>query len=330
MKYNVSGLGNPLIDILLHVDDKFLKDYNLNKGVMHLINLKEKSALFEALNDKDYKTEVGGSCANTITTLSKLGVKTALAGMVGDDDLGNLFIDKIIKRGIGSYLEKTDMDTGISIVLITPDGERTMNTYLGASKLYSPENIKEEMIAESEFFYFTGYMWDTENQKEATLKAIKIAKDYNTKVIFDLADPFAVNRYREDFYKLLERDVDIALANSEEARLLTDNLSPEKAISELGKLCDTFIIKNGDKETFISNKGNIFKVESFKTKVVDTTGAGDNFAAGFIYGLINGIDIENSCRIASYVALKTIEKIGAQAPEDIAIMLKNKFGKIIP
>ncbi len=326
--HKVCGLGNPLVDILIHVDEDFIKKYNLNKGVMHLITQKEKAALLDAIYNFDYQTEVGGSAPNTITTLSKLGIKTALAGKVGDDELGNLFVEKLVQKGVRSFLKKSSTDTGISIVLITPDGERTMNTYLGASREFKPEELDEEMIKNSEYFYFTGYMWDTENQKAATIKAIEIAKRNGVKVIFDLADPFAVDRYRDDFIALLKNDIDIALANSEEARLLTGISEPSKAVRELGKTCNTFIVKNGEKETYIAHNGDIHSVKSFKTRVIDTTGAGDNFAAGFIFGIINQLSVEESCRIASFVALKTIEKVGAQAPDNIFEMVKNRFNSI--
>ena len=324
MKYKVSGIGNPLVDILIHIDEEFLKKYNLHKGIMHLIDTKQKRELLENFKDMNLKTEIGGSCPNTLATLSKLGVRTAIAGKVGNDELGKFFKDKILKNNVGSYIRTANSDTGASVILITPDGERTMNTYLGTCQEFSPSDLSDEMIKNSNYFYFTGYMWDTENQKSATRKAIDIARENNIKVIFDLADPFAVSRYKDDFLSLLEKDVDISLANAEEARILT-GLNPGEAAIEIGKLSKITAIKNGEKETYIVNNGELHIVDSYSTNVVDTTGAGDNFAAGFIYGILNGLSIEDCGKIASYVALKCIEKVGAHAPDNILEIIMNKF-----
>ena len=326
MNYDVCGIGNPLVDILIHVNENFIKDHNLNKGVMHLIDIKQKRDLLKSLQSYSsaITTEIGGSCPNTLTTLSKLGARVALAGKIGNDEHGKIFENKILQKNVASFLKKGNLDTGTSIILITPDGERTMNTYLGACQEFSPNDLSEDMIKKSNYFYFTGYMWDTDSQKLATRKAIDIAKDNDVKVVFDLADPFAVNRYRNDFLDLLKNDIDISLANAEEAKILT-GLNPRDAAIEIGKFCNTTVIKNGEHETYIMNNGNLYTIESFSTDVVDTTGAGDNFAAGFIYGLIRGLPIENCGKIASFVALKCIEKVGAHAPDNILELAINKF-----
>lgn len=326
MKYDISGIGNPLVDILTYTDEDFLKSNNLNKGVMHLIDLEQKRALLNSLQSNSFEitTEIGGSCPNTLTTLSKLGIKTALAGKIGNDELGNLFKSKIQQKNVDSFLKRGNLDTGTSIIFITPDGERTMNTYLGACQEFSDNDLSEEMIKNSKYFYFTGYMWDTEPQKAAIIKAIEIAKTNNVRIVFDLADPFAVNRYKNDFLDLLEKHIDISLANAEEAKILT-GLNPKEAANEIGKFCTTTVIKNGQYETYIMNNKNLYTIESFSTEVVDTTGAGDNFAAGFLYGLLEGLPIEDCGKIASFIALKCIEKIGAHAPDNILELVINNF-----
>ena len=326
MRYDVSGIGNPLVDILTHVDEDFLEEHNLHKGVMHLIDINQKRSLLNSLktHSADLITEIGGSCPNTMTTLSKLGARTSLAGKIGNDELGRIFEDKIQQKNVASFLKTGELDTGTSIILITPDGERTMNTYLGACQEFSPDDLSEKMIKHSKYFYFTGYMWDTDPQKAATMKAIDIAKRNNVKVVFDLADPFAVNRYKVDFLSLLKKHIDITLANAEEAKILT-GLPPDKAAAEIGKFCNTTVIKNGADETYISNNNELYTIESFKTQVVDTTGAGDNFAAGFLFGLLQGLSLENCGKVASFVALKCIEKIGAHAPDNILELVLNRF-----
>ena len=321
MKYDVSGLGNPLVDILVHVDDGFLRDNNLNKGIMHLIEKEESRRLIDHLRGKPVEMESGGDCPNTITTLALLGLDAAFTGKIGRDELGDVFERKIREKGVHSFLRKDRVDTGTSVILITPDKERTMNTHLGACREYRREDLPAEMVESSSIFYFTGYMWDTDNQKEAARGAIAIAKRKGVRIAFDVADPFAVERYKDDFLGLIERDVDILFANAHEAALLT-GCGVEDCASVLGELCPLVVIKNGGNGSFVHHGGYVKSVPSFKTEVRDTTGAGDNFAAGFLYGLVKGYPVETCGSIASFVASKTIEKIGAQAPVDIRALVE--------
>lgn len=317
MKLEVCGLGNPLMDILVYIDDEFLERNGLKKGIMHLIDDGQRRRLLSLIEDRVVEYQAGGSCPNTITALSLLGAKTALTGKIGKDDLGTSYQEKIVQKGVKSFLKREKGVTGTSIILITPDKERTMNTHLAACREFRKDDLPPQMVQNSNYLYFTGYMWDTENQKEATRYAIEIAKSSGTRVVFDVADPMAVERYRDDFLDLIEKDVDIVLANRTETELLTGE-SIEKAVYTLNKLCHTSVIKNGDSDTFIGCEGRVCTVPVFKSDVKDTTGAGDNFAAGFIYGLMKCFDIELCGVAASFVAAKTIEKIGAQAPDNIS------------
>jgi len=328
MKFDVSGLGNPLVDILVYVDDNFLYKNNLNKGIMHLIGRERKQYLLDLIKEKNFEISIGGSCPNTIATLAKLGIKSALTGKIGYDEPGSVFEQQIIEQNVKSFLIKDNGDTGTSTILITPDKERTMNTYLGVCRKYKKEDFPYKMVEDSSFFYFTGFMWDTENQKKATRYAIEIAKKNQVTVVFDLADPFAAKRYREDFLFLIEEDVDIVFANAQEAQILTQS-GIGKGIKVLGNMCDIAVIKNGSDEAYISYSSKIITVPSFKSNVLDTTGAGDNFASGFLYGLIKGYPIEICGRAASFVASKTIEKIGATAPDNIKDLLEETLNDIV-
>jgi sugar/nucleoside kinase (ribokinase family) len=320
--YDVCGLGNPLVDILINVDDDFLKKNGLNKGIMHLIDKQRKDQLIEQVQDRDKVVEVGGSCPNTIATLALLDTRVGLAGKIGRDYYGKVFEEKIGEKGISSFLKIEDYDTGICTIFITPDKERTMNTYLGACREFRREDLSPDMVRKSRFLYFTGYMWDTKNQKEAVCYAIEIAKSSGVKIVFDIADPFAVERHRKDFRYISGNAADIVVANAQEAGLLyrkqsaADGFLPD-AVRYLGDLCELAIVTNGPDDTLISNNGIVCTVPSFKSDVKDTTGAGDNFAAGFLFGLIKGYPVERCGRIASFIASKTIEKIGAQAPFNI-------------
>ncbi|UCB44519.1 MAG: adenosine kinase [Spirochaetota bacterium] len=329
MHIDISGLGNPLMDILVYVDDDFIKNNNLMKGVMHLIDDNESKKLLHLIDDKKKELQAGGSCPNTMVALALLGLNTALAGKIGNDELGNIYQKKIVEKGVISYLKQYDCDTGTSIILITPDKERTMNTYLSACREFCKEDLQAEMIENSSLFYFTGYMWDTDNQKEATRYAIEVAKSNKVPIVFDVADPMAAERYREDFIPMIQESIDIVLANACEAQILTGK-DIEESVTILNRLCPTAVIKNGEKDTLIADKGEVFSIPVFKSNVKDTTGAGDNFAAGFIYGILKGYDIPLCGRIASFVASKTIEKIGAQAPDNIRTLLEEMLESIQP
>ncbi len=310
----VYGIGNPLIDYICSVTEKDLSSLSLNKGTMLLIDKEKQKEIIDHTKDKDVRYSCGGSCPNTMVTLSSLGVNTILAGSVGDDELGRRYRERLKESSVVDHLvDKKDAVTGSSIILLTDDKERTMNTYLGANRLFTPEDVDESVVDKADLFYFTGYMWDTENQKNAVLKALKLFKERGKLVAFDVADPFAVGRYRQTFHSLISTYCDIVFANGEEARYLMNNYDPYECCRSLGKLCPIAIVKNGKKGSFISNNREITKIESYGSVVpVDTTGAGDTYAAGFLYGYLTGRDIVSSCNIASYLAGEIISRIGAQ------------------
>jgi len=319
-RFDICGMGNPLVDILVYVDDAFLLNHGLHKGVMHLIDWERREYLLEQVRGKEITMEAGGSCPNTLTALGLLGVRSALMGKVGDDDLGRVFEEKIAARNVHSFLRKCKEKTGTSIILITPDKERTMNTHLSACRKYGEDDLPLEVIDGSRFFYFTGYMWDTETQKTAVKKAIQRARKSGLQIIFDAADPFAAERYREDFLDLIRESVDIVVANAQEAQILTGG-KIEDGVKKLGEHTRIAVVKNGAENTHIFSEGMYINVPSFHTDVKDTTGAGDAFSAGFIYGLIKGHSLQVCGKIASFVASKTIEKLGAQVPDDIHSIL---------
>jgi sugar/nucleoside kinase (ribokinase family) len=321
LKFDICGIGNPLVDILVSVDDAFLLKHGLNKGIMHLIDWERREHLLELIRGKEITMEAGGSCPNTLAALGLLGLRVALMGKIGDDDLGRVFEEKITAKNVHSRLQKCKEKTGTSIILITPDKERTMNTHLSACREYGEDDLSVEVIDSSRFFYFTGYMWDTETQKTAVKKAIQRALGSGLQIIFDAADPFAVERYREDFLVLINDSVDIVVANAQEAQILTGE-KIEEGVKKLGKHARIAVVKNGAENTHIFSEGTYLNVPSFHTDVKDTTGAGDAFSAGFIYGLIKGHSLYMCGKIASFVASKTIEKIGAQAPDDIHTLLQ--------
>ena len=326
----VYGIGNPLIDVLVSVSDDELKNLGLYKGTMNLITLDKRLDLTEFIKTKKPSFSCGGSCPNTVITLSALGVETTLAGKVGTDEYGTIYRDRLQALGVHDNLAVSQANvTGSSIILITPDSERTMNTYLGANRDFCPDDVIESEVAKADFFQFTGYMWDTQNQMEAIRKTLDIARRNNVMVSFDIADPFAVGRYHDAFLELIEKHCDIVFANKEEARMLFDNYDPYECCKSMGKLCETAIVKNGKKGSFISHRRKIYEIPVQGPETpVDTTGAGDTYAAGFLYGLCNGMDVEKSGNVASALAGQIIKQVGAQFSEEKIPDLKQMIAAI--
>jgi len=311
----VYGIGNPLIDIIVQVSDEDLSQLGIHKGTMHLIDAQRRSNLLNYLSNKEFSYSCGGSCPNTIITLASLGVATTLAGMVGNDEFGTIYQKRLTELAVRDELTFCDQPTGSSIILISPDSERTMNTYLGANRQYSRECVVGQTVRAADFFHFTGYMWDTQPQKAAVTYALEIAKSSGTRVSFDIADPFAVARNRDTFLQLIKHHADIVFANSEEARILFDNYDAYECCKSMGKLCETAIVKNGKHGSFISYRQKIMKIPVQGPVVpTDTTGAGDVYAAGLLYGLCHQLTIEESGFIASLLAGEIIQQRGAQFP----------------
>ncbi len=312
MAPRVYGIGNTLIDIFFNVTDKQLQELSLHKGTMHLITLERRTELLEFIRPATPHYSCGGSAPNTMITLSLFGIKTALAGKIGEDEFGNIYREKLSELDIVSELKTCSSSTGSSIILISPDSERTMNTYLGANREFCVDDINPALIAEADYFYFTGYMWDTENQKQAILKTIEIAEKNDTKIIFDVADPFAVSRNREDFLDLIKNHTFITFANGEEARILFDNYDPGECAKSLGKLCPVAVVKNGKLGSYIYSDRKLMKVPVKGKAPVDTTGAGDTYAAGFILGLCRNFSLYDSALLASFLAGEIVQQHGAQ------------------
>lgn len=326
MAHDVVSIGNPLMDVLIEVEEGFLKELNLTKGNMHLLNEEEIAKLEEKLDKNNVKIAPGGSVANTLTALSMLGHKVAYFGKVGKDDHGERYHNKLIENGVLSKVIKVDGMTGRAITFITPDSERTFATHLGVATMLEDNEINEADIMEAKFLHITGYVLDGEITRKAAIRALNIAKSNNVKVCLDLADPNIVNRNKELLKSIIEEYVDIVIANESEAKAFTGE-EPEQAIDILSKITDIAIVKLGEKGSLIKNKDNLIRIDGFKVNAVDTTGAGDIYTAGFLYGLLNGLDLEASGKVASFIASKVVEVKGARLDkmpiEEINNLLKN-------
>jgi sugar/nucleoside kinase (ribokinase family) len=313
--YDITSVCNALMDVLIETTDEDIKQLGLTKGIMHLVDSARQAEVLNHFKLKPRVTELGGSSMNAIRTLAGLGHKTVFAGMVNDDEFGNIIRQRMSSLGIKSYLGgHNDASTGSCLILITPDGERTMNTNLGASRLYNSTHIPHKEIAESHVFHFCGYQWDTDEQKTALKNSIKTAHDNNTIISFDIADPFVVSRNRDDFINLITAEADIVFANKEEARLLF-NTTPEDAARRIAATGSIAVVKLGADGALVVKGKEEFRIAPVATRVVDTTAAGDMFAAGFLHGFLKGRDLSVCGVMAATLASDVISRVGAIVSE---------------
>ncbi len=323
----IYGIGNPLIDIIINVEEEDLVALGIHKGTMALIDTERMEELLAFSKGRDISYSCGGSAPNTIIALASLGVEVILAGKIGSDENGSIYRSRLQELSVGDQLTESSVDfTGSSVILVTPDSERSMNTYLGANRLYAAEDIDPKSVENAAYFHFTGYMWDTKSQQAAIMRALEIAKNHETVVSFDIADPFAVGRYREDFLRLIEEYCDIVFANREEARILFDNYDPYECCRSMGKLCSTAVVKNGRKGSYVSHNQEVLQIPVRGPVVpTDTTGAGDVYAAGFLYGCHQGHSAREAGIIASILAGEIITQRGAQFSAEKSAILREYF-----
>ena len=323
----IFGIGNPLIDVVIKASEEDLSSLELAKGTMQLVDERRQEQIISYFKGTKPSYFPGGSAPNTILACSGLGIHSHIAGKIGKDGLGNTYIERVKEYGADSGIVFGDGRTGSSIILVTPDGERTMNTHLGMCQEYCSSNIDEEKLSKSKFLYFTGYMWDTDSQKSAIKKAIQIAQDNGVKIVFDVADPFAVDRNRESFLRMIEKDIDIVFANQSELNILLDSDDMDFCIDNLMKVVNSGGIKLGKHGSLIfdNNKKYIIKPSPILAK--DSTGAGDMYAAGFLASVAKGEGYESAGQIAVNLAEEVIQIEGAQFEKDVIVDLSKKYCK---
>ena len=314
---DIYGIGNPLIDIVVEAKDSDLSSLGLDKGIMRLVDLEERGKILDAVQERQINYSCGGSAPNTLIFLSALGITSALAGKIGKDEYGKRYVENLPTENMKSQLIFGTGATGSSIILVTPDSERTMNTYLGANREFGQDDIDFSVVRDASYLYFTGYMWDTDLQKNAVLAAVRTARETGAKIAFDVADPFAVNRNRDEFCTLISDCADIVFANREEATLLFGTNTADDAAAKLGELCEVAVVKDGGAGSLIKRNGNeIEHIPVHRVDAIDTTGAGDMYAAGFLYGMISNLSDRDSGICASYLASRVVETWGAQFTPD--------------
>ena len=313
MHKKILGIGNAIVDVFVRVDDNFLSKNNLVKGSMKLIEKSEFENLKSTVNIE--KIEAGGSVANTMAGIAFLNGNPSFIGKVNSDEFGKIYKKSLEKINVNfPYIEKKEnFSTGASIIFITPDSERTMCTYLGISSQLSKDDISEDNINTCELIFLEGYLWDKGASEEMFKHVINLAKKKNIKVAMSLSDIFCVSRHKQDFFDLFKNEIDILIGNEKEINELTNKESLLESISILKKLNKLLVITRGEKGSLAVINNEIINCESTKVvEVLDLTGAGDLFAAGFLKEYLDKSDIKKCLTTGSILASKIIQKIGAR------------------
>jgi len=301
MSFDVYGMCNPLYDIQAELTDEMLAQTGFEKGGMNLIDEDAQKALLARISGNIVNAESGGSGANTMIGVALLGGTACYTGKLADDEHGMLYAGKLREKGVQLFASPGVGRTGTCVVLITPDAERTLCTYLGVCRDLGPEDVDAAALIASQYLYVTGYLWDTESQT---------ARSNGVKVALSLSDPFCVNRHKAAFLDIASDFVDLLIGNHEEMQELTGTVCPEDAIRATSELCDMSAVTVGSSGSLLRDGDTIYAVSPFAVDAVDTTGAGDTYAAGLLYGLTRGIPLDQTGRIAGYLAAQVVGKLG--------------------
>jgi sugar/nucleoside kinase (ribokinase family) len=342
----VLGMGNALVDIMTQLDhDDYLREFGLPKGSMTLVDAERSHKIYDKTIHLQKTVRSGGSAANTIHGLANLGVETGFIGTIGKDEMGKVFHDDMVNAGINAHLSQSNISTGRAMALISPDTERTFATYLGAGGQINISDLSQEVFSGYDIFHIEGYIVHNHSVLEA---ALKIARESNLKISLDLASYNVVDQNRDFLEEMLKKYVDIVFANEEEARSLTGK-EPELALERLAELCEIAVVKVGKEGSLVGGRRSPvagrrspvagqqsavsghrspvsgqqsrtidlrYKIGILPVKSIDTTGAGDLYASGFLYGIINDFPADKCGWIGAILAGKVIELIGPKIDEE--------------
>lgn len=323
---DLCGLGNGLVDLLYEVDFDDLEQLGLRKGEMRLVDSDLQQRLLQKLSGREYKICSGGSAANTIIAFSQFGGKSAYHTVVGDDDFGRFYVGEFKELGILLNAPMVDEPTGTCIVLVTPDSERTMNTSLGATAHFGVEHLTPEYIRRAKWLYLEGYKFSAEKSTEALFFSIELAKKYGAKISLTLSDVYIIKNFYDKVLDVLQH-VDLLFCNESEAITLTDSRNFEESKERLAKLVSNYVITRGEAGAFASIYAKDYFFDAYRTNAIDSTGAGDIFAAGFLYGLIIKENVELAGKLGALAASRVVSQFGARLKEDHKLLI-NKIEEL--
>jgi sugar/nucleoside kinase (ribokinase family) len=318
-RLDVVAIGNALVDVLSHESHEFLVEHGLTSGAMELIDTERAEHLYAAMGPA---VEIsGGSAANTLVGVASLGGAAAFIGRVADDDLGAVFGHDIRAAGV-EFVAKPAVGgqpSGRCLIMVTPDAQRTMNTYLGASAQLGPADVDHDLVGRAQVLYLEGYLWDEPEAKEAYRLAARAAHAAGNRVAFTLSDSFCVDRHRHEFLELVESEVDVLFANEAEITSLYEVDQFDDALQRVQHHCEIAALTRSERGAVIVARDEVHVVDATRVaEVVDTTGAGDLFAAGFLFGLTHGYDLGTAARLGSLAAGEVIGHLGARPATSLA------------
>lgn len=323
-KFQVVGIGNAMVDVLSHADEAFLAANGIGKGIMQLIDMPRAVELYSRIGPA--REISGGSAANTIAGIAHLGGRTAYVGKVKEDQLGAIFAHDL--RAQGAVYETAlaargaEHETGRCIILVTPDGERSMNTYLGWSEFLTADDIDESQMAEAEWIYLEGYRFDGPQSHQAFAKAIAACKGAGGRVSITLSDAFCISRHRDAFHKMIVTDVDLLFANRAELLAMYQTGDFEAALAAASAEVAIVACTDGANGAHILSDGQRWHVTAVPTEIIDATGAGDLFAGAFLWAITNGFDLETAGKMGNVAASEIISHIGARPEADLTALFK--------
>ncbi|MEI7498607.1 MAG: adenosine kinase [Candidatus Falkowbacteria bacterium] len=311
-KYDVLGIGSPLLDLTVKIDDGQLADLKFNKGSMNLISKEQSNVIRAFLKENAHEISPGGSSANTLSGVNVLGNRAAFLGVIGQDDFGQAYRDHTIAEGVSSHLITNDSQaTGHSYILITPDGERTMATHLGAATSFNKNHVNEELIADTKILHIEAYQLEQPKSHEALMHAVASAKKHSVLVSLDLSDAGLIRRNKELFKQVVHDHIDIVFANEAEAMAFTD-VAEADAVVELSRHCQVAVVKLGERGSLIRANNHTYEISAHEVEPINTNGAGDMYAAGILHSIINQLGWAEAGKVASHIAGLVVASSGAR------------------
>ena len=317
-KYQVVGIGNAVVDVITQSTDSFLTEMGIEKGIMQLVETERSEELFSAMDERVQTP--GGSVANTIAGIGSLGLATGFIGRVRDDELGHFYADAMTREGIdfvNAPVAGGELPTSRSMIFVSPDGERSMNTYLGISAELGPDDVDESVAAGAEVVFLEGYLFDKDKGKDAFIRTARACRAAGGKAGIAISDPFCVERHRADFVNLIENELDFVIGNEAEIRSLYQDNDLEADLARVAAACPLVVCTRSGDGVSIMHEGKRTDIPVTKIVPVDATGAGDQFAAGFLFGLVSGHDMDTCGAMGNVCAAEVISHVGPRPEADM-------------